>query len=453
MKKELDQSLQFALNEAVERRVETGKARSLLVVDGGIDFSSNDYLGLATEQVVMGDVLKSQQEDRFVSSLPSGATGSRLLAGNSAYFESLERFIANFHQTQKALLFNSGYDANLALFSCIPQPNDIILYDSLIHASVHDGFKLSRAQTFPFRHSDVGHLKELLGKLQRGEKIGTKGGKPFPLENASKKKLKRNIIIAVESVYSMDGDYAPLKEILDLAEQVSLRQQILPDHEIQMNKEMNQERFINECVLIVDEAHSTGVDGIDGRGLVSQLGLSHHPSLLARLHTFGKALGCHGAVVVSSTIVVNYLINYARPFIYSTALPLHSLITIFCTYKLLESNERVKRVTKLKQLIERFRENLLMAQHSQNKKAEWSLLDSLSPIQGVILPGNKEIVQLGQYLQQLGFDVRAIRSPTVPTGTERIRICLHSHNTLEEVDALTTQILKGIQVVLYKCKY
>lgn len=358
-------------------REERGALRRLSLADANkTDFSSNDYLGFA-QSAVLHKMVK-QREAKLKTQ--NGSGGSRLLTGNTSVAESLEKFLAKKHHTEAALVFNSGYDANAGLFSCVPGREDTIVYDELVHASIHDGIRLSRAASFPFRHNDVSHLETRL------------------------KSSKGNIFVAVESVYSMDGDTAPLKEMAALC-----------------NK--------HNAHLIVDEAHATGVFNM---GLVQQLKLDN--KVFARVHTFGKALGCHGAVVVGSKVLRDYLINYARSFIYTTALPVHSLLTIECAYKLLEKNE--KEINKLHDNIAYFRKGI-------GKKLEW--MNSTSAIQSLVVAGNENVRKLAQAIQKQGMDVRPIMSPTVPRGKERIRVCLHSYNTHKEIDKLLAVIAKELK--------
>lgn len=214
--------------------------------------------------------------------------GSRLLSGNTAFAEELEKYIAQYHHAEAALLFNSGYNANLGLFSALGRKGDTILYDELIHASVHDGMRLSKAECKPFAHNNTVQLKQLL------------------------KETTAPVFVAVKSVYSMDGDFAPLKEIGALCKKYN-------------------------ASLIVDEAHATGIFGEKGKGLVTELGLENE--VFARLITYGKAMGCHGAAVVGSTLLKNYLTNFARSFIYTTAAPLTNLYAIKSAYDLLQQSE------------------------------------------------------------------------------------------------------------------
>merc|ERR1719336_1798787 len=201
--------------------------------------------------------------------------------------------LADFHNAEAALIFNSGFDLNLGLYASVPQTGDIVIFDELVHSSIHEGIKLSRAaKAISFRHNDADDLRRALGDAVRGPE-GSGG----------------NLILAVESVYSMDGHCAPLDEFCDLADEFG-------------------------AAVIVDEAHGTGVFGAAGAGWAAELGVERR--IFCRVHTFGKALGIHGAVVVGPHVLREYLINYAKPLVYSTSLPAHSLISIRCAYAFLK---------------------------------------------------------------------------------------------------------------------
>ena len=384
-------SLEVALQELVERRRDRGLLRKL-TVNQGIDFCSNDYLGFARSKDLAMQIEAEVARLAKAGSSVIGSTGSRLLSGNSAYSETLEAEIASFHNAEAALIFNSGFDANVGLFASVPQPGDVVFYDELIHQSVREGLKLSRGSSRQFRHNDVGALQEAIAQC-----LSSSSGSKRP-----------NIIVAVESVYSMDGHLAPLEDFCQV---------------------------VNSCggSLIVDEAHGTGVYGVQGRGLVSELGLESQ--IFCRVHTFGKALGAHGATVVGPKVLREYLINYAWPLVYSTSLPLHSLVSIRCAYAFLRQQAE-ERQQVLRQLIETFQTRLARL------PAEM-VLDSPSPIQGIIVPGNLECVRVANLLRQR-FDVLPIRSPTVPAGKERLRIILHAHNSQEEINALMDAVETAI---------
>ncbi|KAF9910361.1 hypothetical protein BX616_010884 [Lobosporangium transversale] len=395
--------IEHQLQTLLESRKKRSLLRKLVVIpESSTDFSSNDFLGLARNPALGSRFLKELES--FPSHKPPlGSTGSRLLDGNSKYAEDLEQMIARFHHAEAALIFNSGFDANVGFFSSVPQPGDVILYDEYIHASVHDGMKVTRATLKqPFLHNNLGHLAELLHSVRQEDDKGQQGlaqsssSKPLPL-----KKQKRNIFVAVESVYSMDGDTAPLKEIVDLLE-------------------------LYDAYLIVDEAHATGVYGQNGRGLVNEMGLEN--KIFARLHTFSKALASNGAALVGPKILKEYLINYARPLIYSTFTSFSNLASIKSAYEMLIYGETVELVEKVRGLITYFRSNIQLPDHM--------LLPSTSPIQGIVIHGNAKVNALSQQLIQAGLNVKPIRFPTVPRGKERVRICLHSHNTLQQVDQL-----------------
>jgi 8-amino-7-oxononanoate synthase len=369
------------LSDRLQQREELGMLRKLLLPAGLVDFCSNDYLSFA--QSDRFNILFSNERENV--KLRFGSTGSRLISGNSSFAEQLEVELAAYHKAPAALLFNSGYDANLGLFQCIAQRGDTILYDQLCHASIIDGIRLSFASHFKFKHNDLTHLEEQL------------------------KKATGAVFVAAESVYSMDGNSAPLKELTALCERYNAN-------------------------LIIDEAHATGIFGPKGEGLLVNMGIEDR--IFARMHTFSKALACHGAVVLGSTVLRNYLINFARSFIYTTALPLHSLAAVKASYMLLANSATQQKY--LHQLISNFKQAV--------KKESFSVILSSSAIQSVIIPGNQLVRQVETSLRGKGFDVRAILSPTVPVGEERLRICLHVHNTFTEVEDLVYALKTAIEV-------
>ncbi len=351
-----DDFLQKKLNE----RKENHSFRSLRLSNGKIDFCSNDYLGIVTNS-------RLQTPN---SRLQSGSTGSRLLAGNYPLIEELEKQIAAFHQSEAALIFNSGYDANIGLLSAVPQKGDTILYDQLCHASIRDGIRLSFANSFSFAHNDLTDLKK---------KITNANG---------------TIFIVTESVFSMDGDFCPLAELVAIAEK-------------------------QKAHLIIDEAHATGIIGEQGEGLVQHLQLQD--KIFARIHTFGKACGCHGAVVLGSDLLRDYLINFARSLVFSTSLPEHSVAMIKESYEIFPKMNEAR--ANLQKLIHQF----------QSTPIRFEKLPSATPIQIVIIPGNEEVKKVAAALQAHNLDVRAILYPTVPKGRERLRIVLHAFNVADDI--------------------
>ena len=352
------------LEKKLGERRQANALRSLILNDSKTDFCSNDYLGIVKNSLI---------EKSLDETLPHGSTGSRLLSGNYLLMEETEKFVAKFHQAAAGLIFNSGYDANMGLLASVPQKGDVIIYDQLSHASIRDGIRLSFATSFSFLHNNIIDLEKKL---------------------AAAKPLHKNIFVVTESVFSMDGDMAPLVEIGKVCEKYN-------------------------AGLIIDEAHATGVVGKKGEGLVQHLQLQQ--KCLARVHTFGKACGCHGAIVLGSTQLMNYLINFARPFIYSTSLPPAAAAAIAASYSIFPfmKNERQH----LHNLIDIFQKQVI----------KYKVLKSITPIQVVVVPGNNEARKVAFQLQENNFDVRAILYPTVPKGQERLRIALHAFNTVEEV--------------------
>lgn len=365
------------------QRKEQGTFRSLKTVEGQIDFTSNDYLGFARSVELKKRI--SEAENEF-SEAGVGSTGSRLLTGNSKLAEQVEKQIASFHGSETALLFNSGYDANVGLYSSLGRMANYIVYDELIHASVHDGMRLSRAELKPFKHNDVESLRAVLSELDGA------------------------VIVAVESVYSMDGDLAPLPELVAVCKEF-------------------------DAAIIVDEAHAVGLFG-KGRGRVSELGLEDE--VYARLVTFSKALGCHGAAVLCKDNLRQFLINHARSLIFSTFTSNHSLLAVKCVYDMLSVHDYSK--LNISHLIGLFNQSMKDASGVQQIGGE-------SPILGVVIPGNEKVRAVAEVMQNDGFDVRPIVSPTVPKGTERIRICLHEFNTEDEVKGLIASLEKAIKNV------
>jgi 8-amino-7-oxononanoate synthase len=353
----VDQKLQNKLN----KRIEEGTLRSLSSFEGFIDFFSNDYLGYAK--------MKSKSEN----ATKYGSTGSRLISGTSNESLKAEEFLADFFNSESALIFNSGYDANLGFFSSVPQRGDFVFYDEYIHASIRDGLRLSFATSNSFKHNNLVDLELKLSKIN-----GVK-------------------YVVVEALYSMDGDIAPLLEIVELCNKYG-------------------------AYLIVDEAHSGGVFGQFGQGLVSELKLED--KVFARIITFGKAFGSHGACVLCEKKLKQYLINFSRSFIYTTALPPDAYLRII---EVLKDESSIFERKKLKENIDYFRLKI---------NIKWCISDFNSPIQ-LIKIGDIELTKkIAEKMQLLNLAVKPIFSPTVPVGSEGLRICLHSFNTKEEIDVL-----------------
>jgi len=372
----------------LEKRLELRKGQNALRIlkpkTELVDFSSNDYLGFSSSGFILKNTNLLLEKFKLNK---NGSTGSRLLCGNHELFTVTEEFLAHFHAAPAALIFNSGYDANVGFFSSVPQRGDIIIYDELVHASIRDGIMMSRAKALKFPHNDLEKLNNKIKNI-RDQNINALG----------------EIYIVTESVFSMDGDIPPLKDLARLAED-------------------------NDCFLVIDEAHAVGVFGEKGKGLVNELELED--KMFARTVTFGKAMGTHGAAILGSEKLIEYLLNFSRSFIYTTALPPHSVAGILSAYQHLDnSGEALQAISNLNENISLFKKNV----------AKFDLgavfVQSVTAIQCCIVPGNKEVKLLAAKLQENGYDVRPILSPTVPQGSERLRICLHSFNTPEEIKGL-----------------
>lgn len=346
-----------------------------------IDFSSNDYLGFSQSKEIFDEAHQYLIDRNYIK---NGATGSRLISGNHGVYKETEEFITRFHKSEAALIFNSGYDANVGLFSSVPQKEDVVLYDEYIHASIRDGMRLSNAKAYKFRHNDLSHLENLITRYKNDS---------------------AEIYIVTESVFSMDGDSPDLIRLVSLSKK-------------------------HECFLIVDEAHALGVFGDKGEGLLQHLGL--HNKVFARIMTFGKGLGCHGAAVLGSVQLREYLVNFARSFIYTTALPPHSLATILTAYKILEKDADAK--NSLLHNVSFFTSKI------EQLKLSGYFINSHSAIHCAVIPGNEKVKNISSVLQQKGFDVKAILSPTVPQGQERLRFCIHSFNSPDEIENVLQEL-------------
>lgn len=368
------------LIQKLENRKQNNSLRKLPVFNNLVDFSSNDYIGFSKSESIFKQTHAYLLENEIFQ---NGASGSRLISGNHSLYQIAETFIAEFHDAESALIFNSGYDANVGFFSAVPQRNDVILYDELSHASIRDGIVMSNAKSYKFNHNDFEDLERLIQK--------------FP---------NTNIYIVTETVFSMDGDSPNLEELADLSEK-------------------------HNCYLVVDEAHTLGVFGEKGEGLIQYLNL--HNRVFARIMTFGKGLGCHGSVILGSTDLKEYLVNFARSFIYTTGLSPHSVATILVAYQQLDVQ---------KETIEKLRQNIVLFNQQKNLLGlKPMFVRSKSAIQSAIVPGNENAKQLAQQLQDKGFDIKAILSPTVPEGQERLRFCIHSYNSEEEIN----QVLESLR--------
>lgn len=361
------------LTTKLEARKQNNALRQLSFSKELIDFSSNDYIGFSKSESIFQETHQYLMANNCIQ---NGATGSRLLSGNHKLYSETEDYIAQFHQSESALIFNSGYDANVGFFSCVPQKGDFILYDELSHASIRDGIQLSNAKAYKFQHNDYEDLEQLILRFHNEQS---------------------EVYIVTESVFSMDGDSPDLEQLVQVSEKYN-------------------------CHLVVDEAHSLGVFGEKGEGLLQDLHLQE--KIFARIITFGKGLGCHGAAILGSLELRAYLVNFSRSFIYTTGLSPHSVATILIAYQHLGKENTIQ---KLKQ-------NII---HFNQEKNVFGLkplfVRSKSAIQSAIIPGNDKVKSIAQQFEEKGYVVKAILSPTVPEGQERLRFCLHSYNSKEEI--------------------
>jgi len=371
-------SLPKSLSDKLAERINANALRQLGTDNALIDFSSNDYLGLSVSKGIFDGAHEYLIRNNIIV---NGSTGSRLISGNHGLYEITEKTVADFHDAESALIFNSGYDANVGFFSCVPQKGDVVLYDEYIHASIRDGIRLSNATAYKFAHNNIEVLTGLVNRHR---------------DRANE------VYVVTESVFSMDGDCPDLNAMVAVCAD-------------------------NNCRLVVDEAHALGVFGHKGEGLIQFLNLQD--VIFARIMTFGKGVGCHGAAILGSVALRSYLINFARSFIYTTALPPHSLATIFTAYNYLNTSVSEKETLQI---------NILFFNAEIERLGLTGFIKSNSAIQCVVIPGNEKVKQIAATLQQHGFSVKAILSPTVPQRQERLRFCLHAYNTKEQV----TQVLE-----------
>ena len=365
------------LTAKLEKREAENALRQLGNQNQLVDLSSNDYLGFSKSENIFNETHEYLVGHNIKQ---NGSTGSRLLSGNHNLYHLVETVLTEFHQTEAALVFNSGYDANIGFFSCVPQRNDIILYDEFIHASIRDGISMSHAYAYKFLHNDLSDLDTLLKR--HSESV---------LDSSI------TIYVVTESVFSMDGDSPHLETLAQLCTNYHAH-------------------------LVIDEAHAVGVFGKYGKGLVQELGLERQ--VFARIVTFGKALGAHGAAILGSNRLKSFLVNFSRSLIYTTALPPHALATINASYLELIKTNTIK---KLHENIAHFKSEI------RKNGLESYFINSNSAIHSAIIRGNQAAKLVAHEIHNQGFDVKAILSPTVPNGKERLRFCIHSYNSREEI--------------------
>jgi len=347
-----------------------------LQLRAGLDLSSNDYLGLAR-----APRLRAAAHAALDRGVALGAGGSRLLRGNDPEHEMLEAEAAAFFGCETALFFSTGYAANAALLSTLPQRGDLVVHDALVHASMHEGIRLGRGEAVAAPHNDANAVADVIAAWRRA------GGTGIPW-------------IAVESLYSMDGDRAPLADLMAIADR-------------------------HEAMLLIDEAHATGVFGDKGRGLAA--GLDGRDNVIT-LRTCGKALGCEGALVCAPRVVRDALVNRGRAFIFSTAPS--PLVAAMVRESLAILADEPERRTALAELIA----------HAEQKLARHGVVPTGSQILPLIVGDDAHTMQMAAALQAAGFDIRGIRPPTVPAGTARLRISLTLNIGPAEIDALDTAL-------------
>lgn len=347
----------------------------------GIDFASNDYLAMSSSPRLAKAV-----QDAIARGVPLGSGGSRLLRGNDPEHEALEEEAARFFGSESALFFSAGYAANVALLSTLPQRGDLIVYDELVHASMHEGLRLSRATALSAAHNDAQSFDDVARKWRAAGNTG-------------------RIWLAFETLYSMDGDMAP---VADMAA-VALR---------------------HDAVMLIDEAHATGVFGRDGRGLAADL--DGRPDTIV-LRTCGKALGCEGALVLAPRVVRDFLVNRGRPFIFSTApSPLVAAAVREAIRMLADEPDRRDALNDLVAQAER-----VLGRHGT--------VATGSQILPLVLHDDARTMAVAAKLQRAGFDVRGIRPPTVPQGTSRLRISLTLNASPDDVEALGAALAEALK--------
>jgi len=365
------------LERLIEKRKSQGTYYTLTTTHNTIDFCSNDFLGYSKSLDLKDRVLKFSKNLDSIAYI--GSTGSRLISGNTALIESLENFVATYHHAESSLLFNSVFEAYMGLITSVAQRGDTIFYDAGIYPPIRDAIRLSLAKSYSFSHNDIDHLKKRMA-LARG-----------------------NVYIVVEAVYYSDGDMACLKELSQFCAS-------------------------SNAHLIVDESHATGIFGNGGKGLVVQNELTS--KVFARILSFAKALGCQGAAVLGSNLLRNYLINFSQPFIFSTALPFNSYISIKSAYDLLNEDEEGLNI--LHDLISHF---VKQVSASRTELID-NYIESKSPIQCFKLNNIEKLKHISNTLYKSGFDIKPLLYPMVSKGKERIKVCLHTFNTKDEINSL-----------------
>ena len=376
------------LRQKLQERSTKDAFRELRPPSQKVDFVSNDYLGIAKDEVIFKEAYQLLL-DRGI--LENGSTGSRLLSGNNRLFHETEEKVAHFYGSETALIFNSGYDANLGFFASVPQRTDVVLYDEYIHASIRDGIVMGNARSYKFEHNNIEDLRAIINRVQSAEN--------FELE----------CYVVTEAVFSMDGDSPAMDAFITLCKEY-------------------------KCHLVVDEAHA--IKRLDQK----QKSIEHgnEDPFFARLVTFGKAMGAQGAAILGSAHLKSYLVNFARSFIYTTAMPPMSIASILLAH----TDDQIERMKVNAAFLQK---NIQYFNHQTTAMGLNNIfIPSSSPIHCCIIPGNKRVKEIATHIQNSGFDIRPILAPTIPEGQERLRFCLHSFNTQEEITKVLSILSKSL---------
>ena len=356
-------------------QLEAKKRLRRLMPQNGLDFSSNDYLGIATANLLHGKANELIQQG-----IGLGSGGSRLLRGNHSAHEALEAEAAAVFGSEAAIFMGGGFQANQAIFSALPGPEDFVLYDELVHASTHEGMRLGKASTSAFSHNNVSAARDAARNWRKNAPAG-------------------QVWIAVEAVYSMDGDTAPLAELAGLAREL-------------------------DAVLVVDEAHATGVFGPEGRGFCAEHEAELADVELLQLHTCGKALGLSGALICGAREMIDILINRGRPLVFATApSPFNAELVRAALNMVQKSNLREELAGRISYA------------HQEAKRLGLAAIGE-SQVMPIIIGADEPTMLFAGQLQAEGFDVRGIRPPTVPQGTSRLRVSITNNVAKQDITAL-----------------
>ncbi|KAI1452813.1 5-aminolevulinate synthase [Annulohypoxylon moriforme] len=384
-----------------------------------VDFSSNDILSLNASGTLRTEFLAELSRHPGFS---TGSGGSRLIDGNYPYIEKAELEIAEFHGAESGLILGSGFDANVAIWTAIPRPGDVIVYDALVHASTHEGMNQSVAmQKFEFTHNDVESFREVLHSILKTQPLVKQG--------------KRSVIVAVESVYSMEGDVCPLQELVDISKELS------DGH--------------GNIQFVVDEAHSTGIIGPKGSGLVCELGLEKEIALI--VHTCGKAMGGSGAIILGNKTTKAALANFARSIVFTTAPSFPFVASMRAAYTLLQRGETQQAQGHVQSLVRLFFEAVTShpfwhETHSRGLLSiplskGWENRPFVTHIVTLWTP-QRYLYWLHFHLLSSSYCAFPVGPPAVPPGQSRLKITFHASNTEDQVQGLVNAIFEWAQEIM-----